>query len=309
MLLDIAYGTLERVTTSIEPSMEPTATGPLIGARELRRVLDTPDSYHAGPTVLDVRWRLGRPSARPDYQAGHLPNAVFLELDEAICGHPTGPGGRHPLPDPARLQEALRAAGVRRDRPVVVYDDGDGLPAARTWWTLRWAGLPRVAVLDGGWAAWQAADGAAVTGVPAPEPGDVVVRPGGMPVLDAAAAAALATGATGGGVLLDVRAPARYRGETEPVDPVAGHIPGAVNAPKTATTHPDGRLLPAAQLREFYALHGVYDDTPVGAYCGSGVTAAHTALALTVAGFQPALYVGSWSDWITDPDRPVATGG
>jgi thiosulfate/3-mercaptopyruvate sulfurtransferase len=307
MLLDIACGTLERVTTSTEPSMEPTATGPLISARELQRVLGTPDSYHDGPTVLDVRWRLGAPSARPDYLAGHLPGAAFLELDQDICGPATGPGGRHPLPDPARLQEALRAAGVRRGRPVVVYDDGDGLPAARTWWTLRWAGLTQVAVLDGGWAAWQAAGGPVVKDLPVAAPGDVVVEPGGMPVLDAAAAAALARGATG--TLLDVRAPARYRGETEPVDPVAGHIPGAVNAPKTATTHPDGRLLPAAQLREFYALHGVHDGTPVGAYCGSGVTAAHTALALTVAGFQPALYVGSWSDWITDPDRPVATGG
>jgi thiosulfate/3-mercaptopyruvate sulfurtransferase len=311
MLLDIAYGTLERVTTSTESSMVPTATGPLISARQLQRVLGTPDSYHDGPTVLDVRWRLGAPSARPDYLAGHLPGAVFVELDQDICGPPVGPGGRHPLPDPARLQEALRAAGVRAGRPVVVYDDGDGLPAARTWWTLRWAGLTEVAVLDGGFKAWQAAGGPVVTNAPTPEPGDVLVRPGGMPVLDATAAAALSTpGSPGGvrGVLLDVRAAERYRGETEPLDPVAGHIPGAVNAPKTATTHPDGRLLPAAQLREFYALRGVHDGTPVGAYCGSGVTAAHTALALTVAGFHPALYVGSWSDWITNPDRPVATG-
>jgi thiosulfate/3-mercaptopyruvate sulfurtransferase len=281
-----------------------TIGGPLIGARELQRVLSTPDSYHGAPTVLDVRWRLGGPPARPDYLAGHLPGAVFLELDRDVCGPPAGPGGRHPLPDPARLRDALRAAGVRADRPVVVYDDGDGLPAARTWWTLRWAGLTQVAVLDGGFAAWREAGGELDTEVPAPEPGDVVVRPGRLPVLDAAGAAELA----GTGVLLDVRAPERYRGETEPVDPVAGHIPGAVNAPKTATTHADGTLLPPAELREFFAARGVRGDQPVGAYCGSGVTAAHTALALTVAGFRPALYVGSWSDWISDPDRPVATG-
>jgi len=274
---------------------------PLVSAAELANEL----LYQTPPTILDVRWRLGGPSAVPDYIAGHIPGAVFLELDEEVTGPHAGPGGRHPLPDPGTLQEALRRAGITPGARVVVYDDGDGLPAARTWWTLRWAGLADVAVLDGGYAAWRAADGAVETDVPEPEPGDVTVRPGGMPVLDAAATTELVGG---GGVLLDVRASERYRGESEPIDPVAGHIPGARNVPKTDTTEPDGRLLPADRLRALFAAAGVDAGTPVGAYCGSGVTAAHTVLAMTVAGLNPALYVGSWSDWVSDPSRPVATG-
>ncbi|GIL31432.1 sulfurtransferase [Actinocatenispora comari] len=284
-----------------------TTPGTVVDPAWLRAALDQAeppaDSYQYPLTILDVRWRLGAPSARPDHLSGHVPGAVFVELSDDLTGH--GPtGGRHPLPDPARLQAVLRAAGVRADSTVVVYDDGDGLPAARAWWTLRWAGHDRVAVLDGGYRAWLAAGGPVETAVPEPTPGDVTVRPGQLPTLDAGSAAALP--ATG--VLLDVRAAERYRGEREPVDPVAGHIPGAVNVPKTDTVGPDGRLLDPARLRELFAAAGVREDVPVGAYCGSGVTAAHTALALTVAGFRPALYVGSWSDWISDPTRPIATG-
>ncbi len=231
-------------------------------------------------TLLDVRWRLGGPSARADWAAAALPGAAFVDLDEALAG-PPGRGGRHPLPDPAVLEAALRAAGVRADRPVVVYDGGDGMGAARAWWVLRWAGLPDVRVLDGGLAAWQAA------GLPTkpgeePEPGDVPVRPGALPVLDAAGAARMARD----GVLVDARTPERYRGEREPVDPVAGHIPGAVNV-----------------------VDAVRPELPVGAYCGSGVTAAKVILDLHRRGrTDAALYVGSWSEWITDPDRPIATG-
>jgi thiosulfate/3-mercaptopyruvate sulfurtransferase len=256
----------------------------------------------AQTTIIDVRWRLGGPPGRQDYDAGHLPGAVFLDLDADLCG-PPGPGGRHPLPDPADLQRVLRAAGVRADRPVVVYDLGDGLPAARTWWTLRWAGHEAVRVLDGGFPAWVAAGLPVTTEVPRPEPGDLTVRPGGMPMLDAAAAGRLATE----GVLVDVRAAPRYRGEVEPIDPVAGHIPGAVNLPATEHLDAAGRLRSAGALRSRFAEVGVDDGVPVGAYCGSGVTAAHTVLALNVAGHtDAALYVGSWSEWITDPDRPVA---
>ncbi|MGA8116087.1 MAG: sulfurtransferase [Actinocatenispora sp.] len=256
-------------------------------------------------TVLDVRWRLNAPSAIDDYRAGHIPGAVFLDLDaDHLTGPPGTPGGRHPLPDPGPLQATLRAAGVRPDRKVVVYDDGDGLPAARTWWTLRWVGLTDVVVLDGGFAAWTAAGGPTDTEVPAPQPSDVTVHPGQLPVLDAAGAARTAAG----GVLLDARAPERYRGETEPIDPVAGHIPGAVNLPKTDLTDPDGTMLPPGALRDLFAAHGVGDDTEAAAYCGSGVTAAYTALALSVAGLRPVVYIGSWSDWVSDPDRPVATG-
>ncbi len=266
------------------------------------------------PTVLDVRWRLGGPPTRPDYLAGHIPGAAFVDLDTDVCGSPgpagasgaAGPGGgggRHPLPDPVALQKALRAAGVRQDRDVVVYDGGDSQAAARLWWTLRWAGHERVRVLDGGFAAWRAGERPVEPGVVTPSTGDVTVRPGQLPVLDPVGAAR--TAATG--VLLDARIPTRYRGEAEPVDKVPGHIPGAVNLPAGELVGPDGRLLPPAALRERIAAAGVVPGRPVGAYCGSGITAAHTVLALAVAGIpDPALYVGSWSHWITDPDRPVA---
>jgi thiosulfate/3-mercaptopyruvate sulfurtransferase len=256
------------------------------------------------PTVIDVRWRLGQPSARSAYRDGHVPGAAFLDLDADVSGEP-GPGGRHPLPAPSALQEALRRAGVRQDHPVVVYDHGDGQPAARLWWTLRWAGHPDVAMLDGGYAAWFDAERPVEPGDAEPPYGDFVVRPGQMPVADAAGAARLAEE----GVLLDARVPERYRGEVEPIDPVPGRVPGAVNLPVAALTDVDGRLLPARRLREIFEAAGVRAGRPVGAYCGSGVTAARTVFALHEAGFDEAvLYVGSWSEWITDPARPVAMG-
>jgi thiosulfate/3-mercaptopyruvate sulfurtransferase len=276
--------------------------------------------------VIDVRWRLSGPPARPDHDAAHLPGAVFLDLDTDLAD-PPGPAGRHPLPSPERLQAALRRAGVREGSSVVAHDDGDGVAAPRAWWLLRWAGLPaeRVAVLDGGMRAWAAA-GLPTTAEPSrPEPGDVTVRPGGMPVLDADAAAALARS----GVLLDARVAPRYRGETEPIDPKAGHIPGARNAPAAELMGPDGRWLPPPVLRDrlgalgFPAAAEEADSTEeadradaateVGAYCGSGVTAAALVLAAEQAGLRPperpiGLYVGSWSNWSADPGRPVATG-
>lgn len=255
------------------------------------------------PTVLDVRWRLGGPPGRVDYAAGHVPGAVFVDLDADLCG-PPGAGGRHPLPDPAALQQALRAAGVRENHPVVVYDGGDGLSASRTWWTLRWAGHRPVRVLEGGFPAWEAAGLPVSTATPEPRPGDMTVRPGALPVLDAQEAAELAAG---DGVLIDARAGERFRGETEPIDPVAGHIPGAVNLPIAEQVGPDGRF--PGDLRGRFAAVGVEARRPVGAYCGSGVTAAQTVFALHLAGRpDAALYVGSWSHWIIDPDRPVATG-
>jgi thiosulfate/3-mercaptopyruvate sulfurtransferase len=258
------------------------ADDPLIDAPALAAAL----AGASPPTLLDVRWRLGGPAAVGEYAAGHLPDAVFLDLDSQLCG-PPGPGGRHPLPDPARLAAVLRAAGVRQDHPVVIYDGGESTAAARAWWTLRWAGQAQVRVLDGGYAAWVAA-GQPVTSVPPdPVPGDFTARPGGMPELDAAGAATLAAE----GMLVDARAPERYRGEIEPIDPVAGHIPGAVNLPL------------GEQVR-------VEPGVPVGVYCGSGIFAARTVLELHRAGrTDAALYVGSWSHWITDPERPVATGG
>lgn len=253
--------------------------------------------------VLDVRWRLGGPPGAEAYRNGHLPGAVFIDLDRDLAG-PAGPGGRHPLPDPAAFEAAMRRAGVGDDRLVVVYDDADATAAARAWWTLRYFGHHRVRVLDGGFHAWVNAGRPVTTDVPEPAPGDFVARPGRLPVLDADGAAELARG----GVLLDARAPERYRGEVEPIDPVAGHIPGAISAPTLGNVGVDGRFLPPELLRERFAEVGATDAAEVGAYCGSGVTAAHELLALAVAGVPAALYVGSWSNWIARADRPIETG-
>ncbi|MBX6768004.1 MAG: sulfurtransferase, partial [Actinomadura rubrobrunea] len=237
------------------------------------------------------------------YERGHLPGAVFIDLDRDLAA-PPGPAGRHPLPSPQDFQDAMRRAGVSADRTVVVYDDADSTAAGRAWWTLRYFGHTRVRVLDGGYHAWVNAGLPVSTDVPDVRPGDFVARPGGMPLLDAEGAAELAKT----GVLLDARSAERYRGENEPVDPVAGHIPGAVSAPTTGNVGVDGRFLPSAVLRDRFGKLGATDAVDVGVYCGSGVTAAHEVLALTVAGIPAALYVGSWSDWISDPTNPVATG-
>lgn len=255
------------------------------------------------PVVLDVRWRLGGPPGLESYWAGHLPGAVFADLDRDLAG-PAGLAGRHPLPDTAKFQAAMRAAGVSRDSSVVVYDDGDSTVAARAWWMLRYYGHENVRVLDGGHRAWLGAGLPVTTAAPASRSGDFTARPGRMPALDASAAAAMART----GLLLDARAPERYRGEHEPVDPVAGHIPGAVSGPTTGNVNADGTFKDVGELAARFASLGVRPGRAVGAYCGSGVTAAHEVLALALAGIPAALYVGSWSDWITDPARPVATG-
>jgi thiosulfate/3-mercaptopyruvate sulfurtransferase len=274
------------------------ASGPLVGAGQLAAELAGP----AAPTVLDCRWELAGGADRDGYDRGHLPGAVFVDLDRDLSGMP-GAGGRHPLPTPAAFQAVMRRAGALQDRPVVAYDQGQPGGAARAWWLLGWFGHPGARVLDGGLPAWVAAGLPMTAEVPDPEPGDLVARPGGRPVLDAADAAGLA--ATG--VLLDARAPARYQGLEEPVDPVAGHIPGARNAPITDFAGDQG-LPPPGRLRELLAAHGAGHGIPVGAYCGSGVVAAQLVLALEVAGVPAALYPGSWSEWVADPSRPVATG-
>jgi thiosulfate/3-mercaptopyruvate sulfurtransferase len=274
------------------------AAGPLVTAAQLADELAGPGA----PTLLDCRWELAGGADRAGSDQGHLPGAVFVDLDRELAG-PPGAGGRHPLPAPQVFQAAMRRAGVRQDRPVVAYDQGQAGGAARAWWLLGWFGHPGARVLDGGLPAWVAAGLPLITEVPEPEPGDFTARPGGRPMVDAAGAARLAAA----GVLLDVRAPARYQGREEPVDPVAGHIPGARNLPITEVAGDQG-LVPPDRLRELLEAHGVGGATPAGAYCGSGVAAAHLVLALEVAGVPAALYVGSWSDWITDPSRPVATG-
>jgi thiosulfate/3-mercaptopyruvate sulfurtransferase len=191
----------------------------------------------------------------------------------------------------------------------VVYDAADGSTAARAWWLLRWAGHTDVAVLDGGYAAWVAQGGRLETGAPTPQPGDIVVRPGAMPVLDAEQTAEVARS----GILLDARAPERYRGDVEPIDPRAGHVPGARSAPFAEHTDAEGRWRSPQELARRFAQIGVRDGVTVGAYCGSGVTGSAVVLALEVAGLTSAqapaaLYAGSWSHWCVDPTRPVATG-
>jgi len=272
--------------------------GPLVSPEWLRE-----HSADNDLRIVDFRWYLTGSQGRDAYLGGHIPGAVFVDLDAELAA-PAGSGGRHPLPEAAAFEAAMRAAGVRKDHPVVVYDAANSMAAARAWWLLRYFGHPDVAVLDGGLAAWEAAGYPVTTEMPVPQLGDFEARPGGMPVIDAAGAAELAAR----GLLLDARAPERFRGELEPIDPVAGHIPGAVNMPSAANVDADGRFLPAEALRGAFQAAGVRDRLRVGAYCGSGVTAAHEVLALELAGFPAALYPGSWSEWITDPGRPVARG-
>lgn len=254
------------------------------------------------PVVLDVRWALGRDDGHEQYLAGHLPGAVYVDLDTELAAMPSPQEGRHPLPPVADLECAARRWGVREDRGVVVYDDAGGTSAARAWWLLRWAGLTDVRLLDGGLAGWTAAGLGLEAGPVTAEPGDAVLSTGGMPTIEADDAAAW------DGPLLDARARPRFLGEVEPVDPRAGHIPGAVSAPTAENLAEDGSFLPDDVLRERFRALGVEPGVPVAVYCGSGVTAAHEVVALALVGVDAALYPGSWSQWSNDPARPVATG-
>jgi thiosulfate/3-mercaptopyruvate sulfurtransferase len=281
---------------------------PLIDVAELAAALAGPDAARR-PTVLDVRWDLAQ-GRRPDlYAAAHIPGAVFVDLDHALAG-PVGDGrrGRHPLPDSETFVAAMRAAGVDSGRPVVVYDDAGGTIAARAWWLLRHHGHGEVRLLDGGLPAWTRAGQATEAGPPAPAaaPGDFRGAPGHMATLDADQAAALA--ADPGGVLLDARQRERYDGDNEPVDPRAGHIPGALHRSTRDNVDSEGRLLNRGALADAFTALGATPRARVGAYCGSGVTAAHEVLALELAGVSAALYPGSWSEWSSDPARPIQTG-
>ncbi|NQX17636.1 sulfurtransferase [Rathayibacter sp. VKM Ac-2857] len=273
-------------------------------------VLVTPDELEAAlaspepPLVLDVRWRLDRPDGRPAYLEGHVPGAGYVDLDHELAAHGAPEDGRHPLPPIEVLQESARRWGLRQGQAVVVYDDLKNLSSARAWWLLRAAGVADVRLLDGSLRAWTGSGRALEAGPVEPVGGDVELAYGALPVLDIDEAAALPST----GVLLDARAPERYRGDVEPIDPRAGHIPGALNAPATGNVDADGRFLDAAVLRARFEELGVRPDAPVGVYCGSGVTAAVDAVALTLAGFAPALYPGSWSQWSNTAGRPVATG-
>jgi len=270
---------------------------PLIDTAELRALLEA----GRAPTLLDVRYRLGGPPGAGEHEAGHVPGAAYVDLDTALAApvREDRRGGRHPLPETGVFLEAMRAAGVTRGGPVVVYDDWSGHAAARAWWLLRHHGVEDVRVLDGGWSAWVADGGSVETGEVAPVRGDLDGEPGSMPVVAAEDVPAVS-------VLVDARAGERYQGEVEPVDPVAGHVPGAVNVPTALNLTADGRFRPVPELREEYAAVGAVPGADVAAYCGSGVTACLDVLALELVGVRAALYPGSWSDWVSDPARPVA---
>ena len=261
-----------------------------------------PQALAAGAQLLDVRWNLGEePGAgHRAFLDGHLPGARFLDLEHVLTGPLTDPRqGRHPLPDAARLETGLGALGIDASRPVVMYDVPGSFAAGRAWWVLRWAGRD-VRVLDGGLTVWVAAGGSLEAGEPAPSvPTTLHLVTGSLPTIDADGAAGF------DGVLIDVRAPERYRGDVEPLDRVAGHIPGAVNRPVAGFWDAAGRLPAAATLD---ALLDLPTNAPVAVYCGSGVSAAQAVLALASLGIEAALYAPSWSGWSSDESRPVATG-
>lgn len=276
----------------------------LIGVDELAQRLGAGEPI----TVLDVRWRLDEPDGRPAYLAGHLPGAVYVSLEDELSDHTVTGRGRHPLPSGSDLQAAARRWGVRTDRPVVAYDDWNRVGSGRAWWVLTAAGLTEVRILDGGLAAWRAAGHSVETGPVDPQPGDVTVDhldlyAGALPTLSADQVA------EGAATLLDARPPERYRGDNEPADAVAGHIPSAKNLPCTALLADDGTFLDDDALTRLLAEREVGAADTVGAYCGSGISATVPVAALALLGRRAALFPGSWSEWSADPDRVVVRGG
>jgi thiosulfate/3-mercaptopyruvate sulfurtransferase len=289
-----------------------------------RPILTTPDELEAalrsgrfadgGPVrVLDVRWGgVGHPADKPDgreaFELGHIPGAVYVDLDRELALPPEQrrpQDGRHPLPELDELQQSARAWGIDPGDTVVVYDDLKNLPSARAWWLLRYAGVVDVRLLDGSLRAWVGAGNPLEKGPgDAPVPGIVTLAYGALPVIGLDEVADFAAS----GVLLDARAGERFRGEVEPVDPRPGHIPGAVSAPTTANVDANGRFLTPGELRARFEELGATDASPVGTYCGSGVTAAHEAVALTLAGYAPVLYPGSFSQWSNHDELPVENG-
>ena len=276
--------------------MYPPGLGPILDAGAVAEL----STGHGDTVLCDVRWYLDGRSGLEAYEAGHLPGAVFVDLDEHLTAEP-GPGvGRHPLPVAEAFAGSMGELGIGPDDTVVAYDDAGGMSAGRLVWMLRVLGQA-AALLDGGIGAWS---GQLETRTPQRPPVDVPVRPwpdrAFVDIGDVAAGAA-------GRVLLDARAPERYRGEVEPMDPRAGHVPGAVNAPFAANLV-DGRFLLPADLSDHYRALGVEDATDVVAYCGSGVSACHDLLAMEHAGMgRGRLYVGSWSQWSAS-NHPIATG-
>ncbi len=266
----------------------------LITATELAALLAAGEPV----TILDVRWQLSEPDGREAYEGGHIPGAVYVSLEDELSDHTVAGRGRHPLPSGRAVEAAARAWGVRKGVPVVAYDDWNRAGSARAWWVLTAAGIPDVRILDGGLAAWT---GGLESGPVDHEQGDVTVTHvdlygGALPTLTAETVMAADT-------LLDARAPERFLGHVEPIDPIAGHIPGACNAPSTGFLAGDGTFLGEEDLAQLFG-----DIDGVGAYCGSGVTASVVVAALASVGVNAALYPGSWSEWSSAGTRPVETG-
>jgi thiosulfate/3-mercaptopyruvate sulfurtransferase len=283
--------------------------GLLIDVAQLQQAITTP-----GWLVFDVRHELSDHEAgRRAYEQGHVPGAIFLDHERQLSAHKTGHNGRHPLPALADFAVLMRLQGLTSKTQVVVYDAGNGMFAAHLWWMLRWLGHENVAVLDGGWQAWVAAGGkietrvntGAVTEAQALQSMGYGPAPA-MPTVDAAEI--LSNVESGVLTVLDARAANRFRGEVEPMDPVAGHIPGAINRPSSLNIGPDGHFKPADVLRaEFEALLGATLPSNVVHQCGSGITASHNLFSMEVAGLKGSrLYPGSWSEWCSDPARPIA---
>lgn len=292
------------------PLIDPAALATLLGTRASAREV----------VVLDCRFDLAAPDAgREAYRRAHIAGARYLDLNRDLSAPVSPSSGRHPLPDVRRLAARLAALGVGRDTAAVAYDESNGSFAARAWWLLRWLGHRKAAVLDGGFKAWLAQGGPTETGESPQEPAGESARGAAAESSDASAdaGAVIATGRELAALLenpqyllVDARAPERFMGTVEPIDPVAGHVPGAVNQPFAANLREDGRFLPRAELRKRWLERlGGKDPGNVIAMCGSGVTACHNLLALELAGLPGArLYAGSWSEWIRDPERPVARG-
>jgi thiosulfate/3-mercaptopyruvate sulfurtransferase len=259
--------------------------------------------------IVDVRHDLGAPDAwgADEYRRGHLPGARFAHVDRDLSGPKTGANGRHPLPSPEAAAATFGRLGIDASTQVVAYDQGPGSYAARLWWMLRWLGHDAVAVLDGGFAAWTRDGQPVTTEVPAPRSASFVARPRTIAVDVGAVAANLASGSK---LVIDARGRERFRGDVEPIDKVAGHIPGSINRPYTLNLTADGTFRPAGELRaEFGALIGGRAPESIVHSCGSGVTACHNLLAMEHAGLTGArLYPGSWSEWSADPARPIARG-
>lgn len=279
----------------------------LISAADLAERLQSP-----GVRIFDVRHDLADHAAgRLAYEQGHIPGARYLDHETELAAPRTGSNGRHPLPARADLAALMAGHGVQPDTLVVAYDASGGMFAAHLWWMLRWLGHERVVVLDGGWQGWLAAGHPVDTATVAAEPLAGAAAPAAPSLVDTVDAdAVLANLSRPGFTVLDARAANRYRGEVEPMDPVAGHIPGALNRPNGENLQADGRFKPAAQLRaEFAGLLGERDPRAVVHQCGSGITACHNLLAMEIAGLEGSrLYPGSWSEWCSDPARPVARG-